>query len=131
MTDLAGRVAARRSYSRVTPDAPTHEADFTAICRDWRREIGRDDLIESVRSDVARVVATAAACVTQRAGLSVDKVRTLFMTGGSTALPGFEAAMQAAFPTARLYYGDRFASVASGLGLAARAMFGEAENREI
>jgi nitroreductase len=25
MTDLAGRVAARRSYSRVTPDAPTHE----------------------------------------------------------------------------------------------------------
>ena len=25
MTDLAGRVAARRSYSRVTSDAPTHE----------------------------------------------------------------------------------------------------------
>ena len=25
MSDLAGRVAARRSYSRVTPDAPSHE----------------------------------------------------------------------------------------------------------
>lgn len=125
-------VAARVEAAKIAlSDAPTHEADFTAICRDWRREIGRDDLIESVRSDVARVVATAAACVTQRAGLRVDKVRTLFMTGGSTALPGFEAAMQAAFPAARLHYGDRFASVASGLGLAARAMFGEAENREI
>ena len=74
--------------------------------------------------DVERVFSTAVACVLERAVLAADRVQTLFMTGGSTALPGFEAAMQAAFPSARLHYGDRFSSVASGLGLAAKAAFG-------
>jgi hypothetical chaperone protein len=125
-------VAARIEAAKIAlSDAETHLADFTAISHGWTREIKRDDLTQSIQSDVERVVATAVACVRERAGLAADRVQTLFMTGGSTALPGFEAAMQAAFPSARLHYGDRFSSVASGLGLAAKAIFGADENREI
>ena len=71
------------------------------------------------------MVATALETVTERAGLAPEAIQTLFMTGGSTALPGFEAAMQAAFPAAQMNYGDRFSSVASGLGLAAKERFSD------
>ncbi|MGA9660045.1 MAG: Hsp70 family protein [Asticcacaulis sp.] len=97
--------------------------DFSAIDRGWLMDISRDTLINSVEKDVAKIVETALETVTTRARLAPDAVQTLFMTGGSTAMPGFEAAMQAAFPAARMNYGDRFSSVASGLGLAARERF--------
>lgn len=117
-------VAARIEAAKIAlSDADVTTADFSAVSHGWTRDIHRNDLIASVANDVERVVATASATVTQGAGLATDKVQTLFMTGGSTALPGFEAAMQAAFPAARLHYGDRFSSVASGLGLAAQAQF--------
>ncbi|MDI7775193.1 Hsp70 family protein [Asticcacaulis sp. EMRT-3] len=104
-------------------DTDTTVADFSAISTGWRREISREALIEAVARDVARIVATAVMTVEERAGLAADRIQTLFMTGGSTAMPGFEAAMQAAFPAARIAYGDRFSSVASGLGLAAKERF--------
>ncbi|HTN40564.1 MAG TPA: Hsp70 family protein, partial [Asticcacaulis sp.] len=91
---------------------------------DWQLDIDRDTLTSSVEKEVAKVVATALETVTERAGLEADAVQSLFMTGGSTALPGFEATMQAAFPKAQMNYGDRFSSVASGLGLAAKEQLG-------
>ncbi|MDV6332613.1 Hsp70 family protein [Asticcacaulis sp. 201] len=115
--DIANRIEKAKI---ALSDASTTIADFTAIDPDWRLEISRDTLTASVEKDVSKVVAVALETVTTRAGLEADAVQTLFMTGGSTALPGFEAAMQAAFPKARMTYGDRFSSVASGLGLAAR-----------
>jgi len=116
-------VAARIEAAKIAlSETETTEADFTAISHGWRRLIARDDLTASTADDVARVVDMAKTTVAE-AGLDAGRVQTLFMTGGSTALPGFEAAMQAAFTAARLHYGDRFSSVASGLGLAARAAF--------
>ncbi|ESQ82208.1 hypothetical protein AEAC466_18905 [Asticcacaulis sp. AC466] len=118
--DIANRIEKAKI---ALSDAATTIADFTAIDPDWRLEISRDTLTASVEKDVSKVVAVALETVTTRAGLEADAVQTLFMTGGSTALPGFEAAMQAAFPKARMTYGDRFSSVASGLGLAARERY--------
>ena len=119
--DIANRIEKAKI---ALSDAETTTADFTAIDPDWQLEISRDTLTNSVEKEVAKVVAVALETVTERAGLAPNVIQTLFMTGGSTALPGFEAAMQAAFPKAQMNYGDRFSSVASGLGLAAKERFG-------
>ncbi|ESQ73966.1 Hsp70 family protein [Asticcacaulis sp. AC402] len=105
-------------------DAETATLDLTAIDPAWRPQIGREALVAATANDIQRVVDAAVATVSERAGLVPERIDTLFMTGGSTALPGFEDAMRAAFPQARMHYGDRFASVAFGLGLAARERFG-------
>jgi len=103
-------------------DAEATRIDLGDIEAGWVHEVARPTLIEAVAADVRRVADTALETV-QRAGLAPDAVGTLFMTGGSTALPGFEAAIRAVFPKTRVHYGDRFSSVASGLGIAARAMY--------
>ena len=120
--DIANRIEKAKI---VLSDNDFAEVDFTAIHPGWHMTVTRDVLMNAVSGDVVKVVATAVDTVTERAGLEVGDVQTLFMTGGSTALPGFEAAMQAAFPRAKISYGDRFSSVASGLGLAARERFGD------
>ncbi len=104
-------------------DAETARIDLNGIEAGWVHEVARPTLIEAVAADVLRVADTARATVS-RAGLPPSAIGTLFLTGGSTALPGFEAAIQAVFPQARVHYGDRFSSVASGLGLAAKAAYG-------
>ncbi len=103
-------------------DADATIVDFSAVADDWHCSVTRDILIAAVERDVASIVDTAVQTATQ-AGLTADRIQTLFLTGGSTALPGFEAAMSAAFPNAKIHRGDRFSSVASGLGLAAREQF--------
>ncbi len=88
----------------------------------WMHDITQADLIAAITADVQKVVSSALETVSE-AGLEPGAIETLFMTGGSTGLPGFEAAMREAFPKARVHYGDRFASVAQGLGLAARERY--------
>ena len=57
-----------------------------------------------------------------QAGLKPRQIDALYFTGGSTGLRLLAERIAAAFPAARAVRGDRFASVASGLGLhAARA----------
>ena len=120
--DIASRIEQAKI---ILSDCDVAEVDFTAIHHGWHMPVTREVLMNAVASDVDKVVATAVATVTERAGLAPDEIQTLFMTGGSTALPGFEVAMQAAFPKARVSYGDRFSSVASGLGLAAKERYSE------
>ncbi len=103
-------------------DTDIARVDLTDIEDDWTHDMSRDTLTTAITPDVDKVVAAAGETVA-KAGISRDTVHTLFMTGGSTALPGFEDAMRAAFPAARVHYGDRLSSVASGLGLAAKERF--------
>lgn len=76
------------------------------------------DLIRAISRDVGRICDRAAQTVME-AGLTSDKIETVFMTGGSTGLPGFEKQITKLFPSAQIVHGDRFSSVAKGLGLAA------------
>ncbi|EGF93148.1 dnaK-type molecular chaperone dnaK [Asticcacaulis biprosthecium C19] len=105
-------------------DGELARMDLTGIDDGWTHDVTRDALIGAIAADVQKVVDAATDTVVTRAGLPPSRIETLFMTGGSTGLPGFEAAMRAAFPQARVHYGDRFASVASGLGLAAKERYG-------
>jgi hypothetical chaperone protein len=47
----------------------------------------------------------------------------LYFTGGSTGLAALSRRIAAAFPQARVVRGDRFASVAQGLGVHAARRF--------
>jgi hypothetical chaperone protein len=86
------------------------------------------DLLEAqaaaaIEADLENIV-QAAAETARRAGVAPESVDALYFTGGSTGLAPLVDRIAAGFPSARQVRGDRFASVAQGLGLHARAVFG-------
>ena len=79
----------------------------------------------AIEADLARIVEAASETVRQ-AGVAAGTVEVLYFTGGSTGLTPLVDRIAARFPNARRVRGDRFASVAQGLGLHARAVYGAA-----
>ena len=77
----------------------------------------------AIDADIERIV-DAARITAAQAGLAPTQIDALFFTGGSTGLQRLSHRIAAAFPAARAVRGDRFASVATGLGLHARRLFG-------
>ncbi|TXH48028.1 MAG: Hsp70 family protein [Burkholderiaceae bacterium] len=75
-----------------------------------------------LQADQARIVDAAQETLRQ-AGVRADAVQALFFTGGSTGLASLVDGIAAVFPAATPVRGDRFASVATGLGLHARRVF--------
>lgn len=78
--------------------------------------------VDALRADLDRIIATAHETVAQ-AGLRAADIDALYLTGGSTGLRLLADGLAAGFPQARCVSGDRFASVATGLGLHARRLF--------
>ncbi len=78
--------------------------------------------VDALRADLDRIIATAHETVAQ-AGLRAEQIDALYFTGGSTGLRLLVDGMAAGFPQARRVTGDRFASVATGLGLHAQRLF--------
>ena len=78
---------------------------------------------QAIDADLDRIVDTARATARQ-AGVPPERIDTLYFTGGSTGLRLLASRIAAAFPAARAVRGDRFASVATGLGLHAQRCFG-------
>ena len=74
-------------------------------------------------ADADRIVAAARETVGQ-AGLHARAIDALYFTGGSTGLRLLTDRLAASFPAAKVVHGDRFASVATGLGLHARRLHG-------
>ena len=77
----------------------------------------------AIESDLERIVGAAVEAVRQ-AGLTPVRIDALYFTGGSTGLRLLTSRIAAAFTGARVVQGDRFASVATGLGLHAQRWFG-------
>jgi hypothetical chaperone protein len=71
-------------------------------------------LQDQLNGQLARVVDCALAC-TRSAGLQPNQIDAVYLTGGSSALKPFQAALRAAFATAPLVEGDLFGGVALGL----------------
>jgi len=74
-------------------------------------------------TDLQRIVDAADATLRQ-AGLARERVDALYFTGGSTGLAALTQRIAARFPQAAVVRGDRFASVAQGLGVHAQRVFG-------
>ena len=83
------------------------EANLTATLRSA-------DLQAHLAALLARTVACARDCV-HRAALTHGKPDAIYLTGGSSALRTFQAALQAEFVGVPLVQGDLFGGVASGL----------------
>jgi hypothetical chaperone protein len=81
-----------------------------------------EQAIAAVAVDLDRIVAAARETL-RLAGLASDAVTVLYLTGGSTGLSPLVQRLAAVCPAARVVRGDRFASVAQGLGLHAQRCF--------
>ncbi|PLZ01416.1 heat-shock protein [Burkholderia sp. WAC0059] len=80
-------------------------------------------LVEAGLEETRRIVQAARDTV-QAAGVAAGDVGALYFTGGSTGLVFLTQAIAAAFGHAQPVFGDRLASVATGLGIHARRIFG-------
>jgi hypothetical chaperone protein len=80
------------------------------------------DAMTALETDLQRIVQAARDTV-REAGLRADQVNALYFTGGSTGLRLLTERIAAEFGLAEQVSGDRFASVATGLGLHAARLF--------
>jgi hypothetical chaperone protein len=88
-------------------------------------EIALAQLEHAIGAALEKVVARAREAV-RLAGLATGDIDTVFLTGGSSGIPSFKAALAAAVPDAQMVEGDAFGSVAAGLALDAGRKFGGA-----
>jgi hypothetical chaperone protein len=78
--------------------------------------------LAAIDADLQRIV-DAARDTARRAGVAPAEVDVLYFTGGSTGLGALARRIAGAFPAARVVRGDRFASVAQGLGVHASRLY--------
>ncbi|MDQ7980031.1 Hsp70 family protein [Paraburkholderia sp. SARCC-3016] len=96
--------------------------DLEMVEDDLRVAFDEAQLIEAGKEETRRIVQAARDTV-QAAGVADRDVGALYFTGGSTGLAFLSGALSAAFPEARPVFGDRLASVATGLGIHAQRVF--------
>ena len=80
---------------------------------------------EAIAHSIERVVMTVQRLLSD-ARTRANEINTIFLTGGSSGIPAFKAALATAVPDARMVEGDAFGSVAAGLALDAERKFGGA-----
>jgi hypothetical chaperone protein len=90
------------------------DIDLACLARDLSVPLAPDTLQQDLAPLLQRVVACALAC-TQAAGLTPGQLDAIYLTGGSSALRPFQAAMAQAFAGVPLLEGDLFGGVAAGL----------------
>jgi len=78
----------------------------------------RDDVESDLAELLDEVVRCGQDCVAA-AGLTGERLDCVYLTGGSSALPAFQARLARAFPQAERIVGDLFGGVAAGLACAA------------
>ncbi|WP_296649642.1 Hsp70 family protein [Paraburkholderia sp.] len=97
--------------------------DLETVEADLRLAFCDAQLIEAGREETRRIVQAARDTV-QAAGVAPAEVGALYFTGGSTGLLFLTEALSEAFSQAQPVFGDRLASVATGLGIHAQRLFG-------
>jgi hypothetical chaperone protein len=96
--------------------------DLEQVEEDLRLAFDEAQLVHAGHDDMLRIVQAARDTV-QAAGVATRDVSAVYFTGGSTGLAFLSNALAAAFPAAKPVFGDRLASVATGLGIHARRIF--------
>jgi hypothetical chaperone protein len=121
---LGHELAARAEAAKIeVADGGDTRIDLSHVERALAVPLGERQAVQAIEADIERIVTTARDTATQ-AALKPDAIDALYFTGGSTGLRLLAERIAQAFPAARAVRGDRFSSVASGLGLFARRRFG-------
>ena len=128
MTVLEGRLghelAARAEAAKIdVAEGGATRIDLSHTERNLSAALTEHTAAQAIEADMVRIV-NAARHAAAQAGLAPAQIDALYFTGGSTGLRRLAGRIAAAFPAARAVRGDRFASVASGLGLHAQRWFG-------
>ena len=121
---LGHELAARAEAAKIdVADGGVAHIDLSHTERHLSAALTEPEAAQAIEADMARIVEAAQYAVAQ-AGLAPGQIDALFFTGGSTGLRLLSSRIANAFPSARAVRGDRFASVATGLGLHAQRWFG-------
>ena len=96
--------------------------DLEEVEDDLRLAFDEAQLVEAGLEETRRIVLAARDTV-QAAGIAPSDVTAIYFTGGSTGLKFLSGALAAAFPDSQPVFGDRLASVATGLGIHAQRLF--------
>lgn len=82
----------------------------------------RPQFEESIATELEKMVTTIAT-ILQAANLSPNQITTVFLTGGTSAVPAVKQVLTSPFPNAKVVQGDLFKSVGYGLALDAHRRF--------
>jgi hypothetical chaperone protein len=120
---LGHELAARAEQAKIdVAGGGDTRIDLSHTERNLSATLSEREAVEAIDADISRIVGAARDTVVQ-AGVDPSKVDALYFTGGSTGLRLLADRIAAEFPAARTARGDRFASVATGLGLHAQRWF--------
>ncbi len=121
---LGHALAAAAERAKIDVAMQGHaDVDLSALEAHLRSALQEKQAAAAIETDLERIV-QAALDTARQAGVKPAGVQALYFTGGSTGLTPLVDRIAACFPGAARVRGDRFASVATGLGLHARAVFG-------
>ncbi len=121
---LGHRLMGRAEEAKIAlSETPRIELDLGEVEDGLVASFDRTALAASLARALDAIVAAAIETV-HRAGVGAKDIGALYFTGGSTGLGLLSDRLKSAFPEAEAVFGDRFSSVASGLGVAAVARFG-------
>jgi hypothetical chaperone protein len=91
----------------ATMELPYVEADLAI-------ELARSSFERATAGETQKIADSIRECM-KLAGVGPEAITTLFLTGGTSAVPAVRAACEAMVPSANLVEGDRFGSVGIGL----------------
>ncbi|HTH62323.1 MAG TPA: Hsp70 family protein [Paraburkholderia sp.] len=121
---LGHALAARAEEAKIGVAAGGETViDLDLVEDDLRLAFDDAQLIDAGREETRRIVDAARETV-RAAGVAPRDVGAIYFTGGSTGLAFLTQALAGAFPDAQPVFGDRLASVATGLGIHAARLFG-------
>lgn len=121
---LGHELMARAEQAKIdVADGGQTLIDLSHTERHLQAALTETEAVQAIAADIERIVDAAREAAAQ-AGLGPERVDALYFTGGSTGLRLLAERIAAAFPRATIARGDRFASVATGLGLHAQRLFG-------
>jgi hypothetical chaperone protein len=116
-------LAAQAEQAKIdVADAGQTRLALDAIEAGLAATVTHEQAMRAIAVDLDRVVAAARETL-RLAGLASEAVDVLYLTGGSTGLSPLAHHLAAVCPSALVVRGDRFASVAQGLGLHAQRCF--------
>ena len=123
---LGHALAARAEEAKIAVSSvPVAPIDLQLVEPGLATLLREPQAMAAIASDRERIVGAARDTLTQ-AGLKAQQLDAMYFTGGSTGLQPLVAAIAAVAPQARIVRGDRFASVATGLGVHAQRLFEDA-----
>jgi hypothetical chaperone protein len=101
---------------------PQSHVNLSGIADDLPLPITRSEFEASVAEGLNTIVRRAAITI-KAAGVTPERIQTIFLTGGSSAIPALQAAISKLVPQAKMIARDVFGGVAMGLALDAKRRF--------